>query len=542
MRGLKKSVIAVGVWVSVAQSVVAQQSVDPRVSSPRLEERLPPPKASPDFFPGTKLPQTASAPGAERFQLRQIRFVGNSVLSAQELGEVVKPKIGQTVDFAALQAMADDVSDFYRQSGYPFARAYLLPQDIAGGVLTLTIREGKYGEIFATAGAESAWQRNANAQEFLGELRSDAVIGSKPIERIGLIMNDLPGYSAVPIVRPGAEVGSGDLEMRLTERPQLQGAIGIDNHGSKITGQNRIRFDIERSRNFLFGDVLKVSGLTTDGKTRVLTAAYGFPVMARGARLDLSALQSSYVLGGILSSSNFSGDSNIYGARLSYPIIRSQAGNLAVSGSFQQRRFTNDRGQVEKYVIHAWPLALNFDWKDSLNGGAVTYGALSYQQARVARDNVTTASRDRHSSKVNLDVARIQRLTTNLQATLKYSGQFTQDNVDATDFISLAGPDGVRSYPVGEFSGHVGWIGQAELAYAIPAVSLTPYVFYDRGSATNRTTTMEKFLHGKGVGLRYVQKNISLDLAASWISKGGVSQAEPESTSPRYWAKLSVGF
>lgn len=542
MIKLEKTLVIFGLMACSHQWIHAQQSVDPSIVNPEVRSRLIPPKDSPNFFIEPKAPKEYKKPSGERFSLNGINFIGNSVFSSQELNYVIQKQVGQLIDFSELQTLVDLVSEYYLAAGYPFARVYILPQEVVDGVVDFTIREGRFGDLVATVGITSEFLPNSDAQAYLSNFRRGDIITSSGVERVGLIMNDLPGYIAIPIIRPSSEVGAGDLEMRLTETPQRNVKVGLDNHGSLVTGQNRVRVDLENTRNLVFGDSIRVSGMVTDGSTNFVSAAYGLPIMARGGRLELSALQSSYELGGVLKSSNFEGKSTIFGAQATYPLVRTRVANLTISAAYQNRSFTNDRGLIEKYVIDALPLGFTFDWRDNFNGGAVTYGDIFYTNAHVAKDNSINPTRDKNYSKFGLNIARIQQLTKDIQGSFRYSGQFSKDNIDATDFISLAGPLGVRSYPVGEFSGHEGWIAQAELAYSVPNTNYAPYIFYDKGSSENRTTTLSRTLSGKGFGLRYTKSDMTIDVSASWSVEGGTSQAERESKSPRLWASLNVRF
>lgn len=456
---------------------------------------------------------------------------------------MVEPFIGKPVDLAGLQVIARVVSEHYRDAGYPFARAYLPQQDIADGVVTLSVVEGRFGEVAATVEADGVQRPDAAAQKYLRSLKSGEVISAAEVERVALIMNDFPGYTAVPIVRPGAEVGSGDLEMRMVEGQQTRASVGVDNHGSRFTGRHRARFDVMRSRNFVFGDELRLTGLVTDGETGLVAIGYSVPVASNGLRLDLSAIHSRYELSGDwMTGAGFHGKADIVGATLSYPIIRSQSRNLSISSGLQHKSYTNEIGARERYNVDVLPVTLNFDVRDGLNGGAITFGALTYLNGRVSNDNTPTASRDREFSKLNLDVARIQRVTQNLQATIRVSGQHTDDNIDATEFLSISGPNAVRAFPVGEFSGHRGWSAQTELAYHLPQYNVSPYVFYDKGYARNTTTTLSRTLAGYGVGARYFNGGWTFDVMAAWAESGAPSQVEPNERGARIWASLVKRF
>lgn len=521
----------------------AQQLPDASVLYPETAPRLVPPQPSPAFkLDGAPLPRTAAS-GGETFALKEIKFQGNTKLSSEQLASAVQPYIGQSVDLAGLQEIANGVTLHYRAAGYPFARAYLPRQDVSNGVITMNIVEGRYSEVAATIEKSGVQAPDREAQAYLSSLKKGEVISAAEIERIALIMNDLPGYTAVPIIRPGAEVGGGDLEMRLVQSQRTRASIGVDNYGSRYTGLYRARADVARAHNLVLGDELRVTGLLTDGDTGLVALGYALPLMPNGLRLDLSAVHSSYELSGDwMTGAGFKGKADILGATVSYPLVRSQKLNLTLSGGLQDKRYKNEIGTLERYTINTLPLAVNFDVRDQFNGGAVTFGALSATAAHVSSDNLPSASRDTNFRKVNLDIARIQRVTDRLQASIKASGQHTNNNIDATEFLPISGPNAVRAFPVGEFSGHRGWSAQAELSYNLPQYNASPYVFYDKGYASNLTTTLKRTLSGYGVGTRFNNGSWIIDVTAAWADAGAPSQVEPNERGARIWASIVKRF
>ncbi|HEY8608062.1 MAG TPA: ShlB/FhaC/HecB family hemolysin secretion/activation protein [Noviherbaspirillum sp.] len=537
---LKPSVILT--VMALAHQAHAQQLPDASVLYPETQPRLAPPPASPAFkLDGGALP--AGRQGGEKFELKEVRFQGNTVLPGARLEDAVRPYIGKPVDLAGLQDVANAVSAAYRAAGYPFARAYLPRQDVANGVVVLDVVEGRFGEVAATVGDGSAQRTSAEAQAYLGTMKTGEVMAAAEIERAALIMNDLPGYTAIPIVRPGATLGSGDLEMRLVEEERLRASVGVDNHGSRYTGLYRTRVDVARTRNVVFGDELRLTGLLTDGKTGMVHVGYGLPLMPNGLRMDLSAVHSQYELtGGWMTGEGFNGKADIVSSQVSYPVLRSQSANLSLAAAAQHKRYTNEIGARERYNVNALPLTMNFDVRDQLNGGGLTYGALAVQAARVGNDNIDNPERDREFSKLNLDLVRVQRITDRVQASIKASGQHTDDNIDSTEFISISGPYAVRAFPIGEFSGHRGWSAQAEVSYNLPQYHLAPYLFYDEGQAVNTTTRLRRTLAGYGIGARYAHDGWGVDLVAAWARTGKPSEVEPHESGARFWVSVSKRF
>ncbi len=96
--------------------------------------------------------------------------------------------------------MARQVTLYYREQGYPFARAYLPAQRMANGELTIAVIEGRYGKV--TAATDDA-KLAAQAQPFLDDLKPGEVIERDRLERSILVLSDLPGVAVRPVIRPG---------------------------------------------------------------------------------------------------------------------------------------------------------------------------------------------------------------------------------------------------------------------------------------------------------------------------------------------------
>jgi len=580
-------------------AILAQaQGVDTAVRVPQTAPPLKAPSMSPNFRINGG-PLLSAVPGGATFVLNQLKFSGNTLFGTEQLQQQVAKYMGQPIDFAGLEQMANAISQFYRDAGYPFARAYLPEQDVKGGVVELEVLEGRYGRINAvnapaaspamvlqakrnkamedvltsltlhfqaaeltqvvrsidqlfdarmqTLEAEYAQtdvERTPNpaAEAFLKHLSTGDVIEAQAIERIALILDDIPGYAAVPVVRPGSARGSGDLEVRMIEDDAWLAVSGFDNYGSKASGRNRLRFDLAKSRNAVFGDLLSFTGLVTDEKTWLTSYSYALPVNSSGLRLQTSLMLSRYKLGEGEFANLADGDTDRLGFKLSYPLVRTQSRNLTLSGGIEHTQYSNTLMSVtEKYNMDAIPLGVNFDWRDAFGGGAVTYGSATVQFNSVGND-ARAVKPDSSYSLFNLYVGRQQRINDRVNVAGRLAIQHAKERIDSSQAFSLGGVNGVRAYPVGEFSGYSGSSLQLELSYSLPQYSSVPYVFFDMAEAKRLTTQNlheTRSLSGYGVGVRVTRLGLSMDLTAAWNSAGGNPVSEPGSRSPRLWFSLS---
>jgi len=126
-------------------SVQAQTPPDAGVLRQQIESQLPPllpADEKPRFAP----PQEYQAGPGLVITVKQFRFAGNTLLTAEQLAPAVEAYINRSLDFAGLQGVAAAVSEAYRSAGW-LVRAYLPRQEISDGVVTLHIVESIFGQV-----------------------------------------------------------------------------------------------------------------------------------------------------------------------------------------------------------------------------------------------------------------------------------------------------------------------------------------------------------------------------------------------------------
>lgn len=545
-------------FTMLAFPVLAMAQVPPDAGRLLQEQKEPPqlPRESPEF----KFEQTVSAsvlPGGASIPLSEIRFAGNTLFDAAALQAVLGDTTGKSYDMAGLRGLADKISMHYRAGGYPFARAYLLPQNLGGGVLRIDIVEGRYGEIRAVS--EDA-KLSETSQSFLDSLRVGDVIESDVLERTTLILDDLPGLKVSPIIRPGKDVGTGDLEVYIEREPGVSGDVGFDNHGNRYTGEYRGRANLQFDSPFLPGDQVIFRGLYSDENMWLGSLGYSLPLGSSGLRGNISYAHTYYELAKDFANLQATGTAKVSTLGVTYPIIRSQKANLTLAASYQHKRL-NDKQQLagtdDSKASDSLPISLSFDQRDGLWGGGITYGNLSYTTGRLKLGSVlentdrTSGQNTRGSfDKWNLDIARVQATpVSNLSLFGRISAQKAGKNMDSSEGFSLGGANGVRAYPSSEGNGDEGWLLQLELRYTMGQYS--PYLFHDSGrvtlNANNGSLTAparpnNRSIGGEGVGLRYNRGNWNLDANLSWRSHGGKPLSDTADRSPRVWITAGYKF
>lgn len=486
-------------------------------------------------------PATKVAPGGPRVTIKSVQIVGATVIPEQSLVAALGDVVGRSFDLAGLRELALKVSNRYREAGYPFARAFIPPQDMASGVLRIEVLEGRFGEVKALG--DDAFQ--SRVQRFLSPLQSGDVIEAKKLERVTLLVDDLPGISVTPVIRPGQGVGTGDLDARINRMAPVDGEVGVDNHGNFYSGERRVRASVNFNSPFTLGDRLSLSSLYSTENLWLLSVNYSVPLGISGLRGNVGQAKTAYDLGRGFEGNKGTAEVSTLG--VSYPMVRSQKTNVNLNATLQNKRLFNSRTygtDTEFYTVASFPMAVQFDHRDGLGRGGITYGSISWTPGRLRQKTDSSAN----FNKVNADVIRLQNLGGPWALYARVSAQGTTRNLDSAEGFSLGGPTGVRAYPTGEASGDEGWIAQIELRYASGATS--PYVFFDQGRVKVdaqphlvTSPSADKERAGLGVGIRHTQGRWNLDTALAWRTQGGAPEAvTSRDPKPRFWFNAAYRF
>lgn len=499
---------------------------------------------------------TEVTPGGIEATVQSITFNGNTRFSQEVLRSTLGDVAGKSYDLAGLRNLANQITAHYHTQGFPFARAYLPAQTFKDGQLQINIIEGLYGDVKSISEEDKL---SNGAQKFLSSLVKGDVIQNKPLERAVLLIDDLPGIKATPLVRPGQQVGTGDLDVRVERDKRFGGEVSLDNYGNRYTGKIRGRASLHINSPFTFGDQISISGLYTEEDMWYGSLGYSLPLGGSGLRANIGYAHTYYELGKQFSALDASGTAKISSAGLSYPIIRTQRANLTASATYQHKNLHDEQDSTslsDRKSSDSLPITLGFDLRDNIAGGGVTYGSISWTHGNLDLDNGLevadriTAKTEGDFDKVNLDLARLQLLPRNFSLYGRLSAQWAGDNLDSSEGFGLGGQSGVRAYPSGEGFGDEGWLTQIELRYAANfenGANLSPYAFYDSGRVRINHNTWQagdnhRSITGAGLGLRATHGKWSGDAAIAWRAYGGKPESDTQSYDPRLWVGLAYKY
>ena len=376
-------------------------------------------------------------------------------------------------------------------------------------LLFISIIEGKYGKIKLN---NNSLVNDNSLQAILDNAKSNGIINVKDIERALLLINDRNGVKVSnSVVEAGKEVGSSNLNIDTTSTKRVDGYIVADNYGSRYTGYNRVQGLININSPFNIGDKISISGLVSNGADlKNGKIAYELPLNSYGLKSDFAYTRTNYNLVEEYKSLDAKGNSSIYEAGLSYPLIRSTNENLYLKGKYYHKDM-NDFMSGDKYEdksINSFVTTLEYDKNYSIGTlPARVFANLNLTTGHLSskNSNPNNGNYNKVDTYISNDIYfnEIFSLNTNLTAQKVLGNK----NLDGSEDLTLGGPNAVKLYPYSEQSAENGYIASFELFSKLPNIASYNHkigLFYDMGNVYQErnldTTFQRKTLQDIGLG------------------------------------------
>jgi hemolysin activation/secretion protein len=408
-----------------------------------------------------------------------------------------QPPEGYTI--SQLQAIADEVSLYYRERGLFIAQAIVPAQEVRDGVVTLRVLEGTLGEVRV----ENNVKYKAKVIE--GPFRR---LRGNPVTQDGIEsalsdVQDFPGLTVFGTLTQGEELGNTDLIVRVQQEDRFSFTPSVDNYGSEFTGEYRAMLDFKF--NNLFGVADRVNGYILQ-TFEPDNGTYG------GLNLNLPFGRNAIGFGGSVNSFDIGGLEGLTALGVESEVERLDLywdrtfANSRYFGATARLNLATKRATTEipgfesseKIIISEDKLAvasLTFDFlKASRKGRGITVGSFVADVGMPDMLGSMDGSGDGISSRTGGDNERaggsfekysfkfqhLRRLSENISMLFRADAQYTNDILVALEQYSIGGPQNVRAYPVAEALVDSGASGTVEFIFRAPG-------FADKATKGNRT-------------------------------------------------------
>lgn len=427
------------------------------------------PKIEPKSAPDRSAEKKAKG---ETMVVSSFRFVGNTLLSDSALNRAVAPYLGRPVDFDDLQNAAALAALAYRDRGF-IATVSIPRQEIDEGVITLRVAEARYGGARLDPTSDGRINSELILDRIERAMNLEKAVNTNVLDRTILLLNDLPGASVQAGLAEGQVEGETQVVLQSRHKQVLNASLGLDQHGSVSTGERRELLELALNSPTGRGEQLTLSLMHSQG-TRFGRAGFSMPVGLDGARAGFNASHLEYrVVDGPQVLSKLDGQSHSASADISYPVIRTQKGNLFLAGSVTGKWFDNYANELltRSYETQVGAVSIMGNWLDNvLISGAnnqvsasASVGRLQFNDEQSRLNDMTSTRIEGVYRKLNLSISRSQSMQDGWMFYTSASAQHASRNLDSSEKFYLGGATGVRAYPTSEGGGNSGQLLQAEL-------------------------------------------------------------------------------
>lgn len=498
-------------------------------------------EATPRAAPGANADADASPPGGAqsaegRFDVWEIRVLGNTVLPQRDVERAVYPHLGAARAIADVEAARTALEAAYRAAGFGTVFVDIPEQSTDGGIVRLKVTEGRLDRVRVTG---AKYYSNRRLLAALPSVRS----GDVP--RLPEVQADLATVNArsrdrrvVPVLKAGRAPGTVDLELKVDDSLPVSFTTELNDRYSAGTSELRanvaISYDNLFQRDESFG--LQYQVAPQDRKNlEAIVASYVF-------RLDSLPSTTLFVYGvrsdtdvAALGTLSVLGRGKIFGARA----IRALPSTQSFSHSFtlgvdykdftENIRFAADDG-LETPIRYV-------NWTVGYGGAARSERAtwLFDVAANIGLRGLVNDTREfadkRYLGKPSYlylrgNVERTGTLAGVLQLHARVGAQFAAQPLITNEQLAIGGVDTVRGYLESNVVGDYGASGTIELRSTWPLSRLGgregasyALLFADAGTVALLDPlpgqTSRTHLASWGAGLR-IGGVLGFDVAVDW--------------------------
>lgn len=534
---------------------VAQLSLPSSLPSDRIPSQpLPPADVTPDLRPEDRLPEQplpqlppvddllgspsedntpAGIPdnSDETFVINKIELTGSTVFTAEDFDQVFDLYIGRPVTFNELLQIRSAVTERYVEEDFVTSGAFIPPQTLEAGVLTVQVIEGVIEEI------EIEGTRRLNPNY----IRSRLSLAAQPPINTKTLLKGLQRLQIDPLIdavsadlQAGVNPGSSILRVNVTEADSFALNAELDNNRSPNIGSLRRQLTLTEGNFLGIGDRAYLGYANTDGSNS-FDLSYSIPISPHNTRLNFEGgLSESRVIDDTFDILDISSNAYYYGIGITHPLIETPTQELSLGLALSSKQNQTSLG-IDN--IGPFPLSPGADSNGETRVNALrfsqTWTQRSEQQVFAARSqfNLGLDILDATDNQGNDPDSQffswrgqgqwVRLLGETSLLFLRGDVQLASDSLLTSEQFGLGGQQTIRGYRQDAFLRDNGVLLSAEARFPLlrfaenSLVQITP--FLDMGVAWNHQNTPNgnNVLAGAGIGLLW-QQNDNLSARIDW--------------------------
>ncbi len=358
------------------------------------------------------------------------------------------------IHLGQIEAIADQITTFYRDRGFILAKAFIPKQEVRGGVVSLTLLLGVLGEVKVK---NNQLYSTSAIHDVFDDVLTHPVTGDKVEERLFLI-NDYPGLTVDGYFESGYQVGDSKLNINVKQEDRFNSNVRIDNHGTEDAGLYRTYADIQINNPLGLADQLHLSTLVTTSPANTTYWRVRYETKLFSPRLKglVSSSSNQYVVDKSLASSSLKIEGEVRQNKVAsrYIFKRSRISNYNIELAYEEITSDLSINFLDEKVSNTI-LSFNFDKLNEkskiLHQGSIKFTKGEYEQQQVGRNS-------NEYNVYNLDYtfltfAKVPFFDANSRLIIRSNAQYSDEtNLSSIVRFQLGGPTRARAYSPNLFS------------------------------------------------------------------------------------------
>ncbi len=457
---------------------------------------------------------------AERVFVRQVVFIGGSVIPSQTLQAWASAYSRRWLHLEDIESLRERISQWYVRHGYINSGAMVPDQDLRQGVLRIRLIEGHIARMDIRGNQHVSKSYIADVIERKQPM--EQILNVHRLQQSLLMLRNDPLFASVKArLAPAKRRGEARLDIRIEEAPRYHLSLAGGNQNAPILGEYRGDMQFEWRSPSGIGDALRASWSKAAG-VDYYRVQYRMPWNAAHSMLSFTASKTdTLVVAPSFSALRISNRIHMQQLRISHPLWRGLRDSLDIALAFRHRK--------TRIGILGVPFPLGSYAGDALHSNTlhVTQSWL-HRQARTMLDTRSeltlglapslTSKPDGRFVHWQMDLRALRRWSLwNSTGLLRGTLRLASRSLLPVDTFPIGGIDSVRGYRESLLSTDNAFVLGLEwripLLYApLPwfrhgtedgALMLAP--FFDYAHAWNRQTSPADVqdIASMGVGLRW---------------------------------------
>jgi hemolysin activation/secretion protein len=503
-----------------AQALPGVASPIPGIRPPQLPKVAPGPAIPP-------IPVTPAETGNVTHAIQDVTFGGATAYTADRLAAITAGLVGSAVPESAVEAARVAIVNLYREDGYVYTAVSAV---INGPHLRFVVTEGHIVSVTLDGDIGPA---GVQVLRFLDHLTDVRPLDAATLERWLLLASDVPGVTIRSVLNPSSSDPGALSLVAQVSRQAISGLATADNRAYQNTGPQEGLLTMDLNSFSEFGERTEAQFYTTFNNEQIFgQASTEFFIGGSGLKMKVYGGAGNALPGGPLKSIDYSGQTSLLGAQLSYPVIRARQQTLNALLAFDALNSTiqssvsgvTAQGQDELRVFSA---GLDYARLDVLFGpkmsatngvsvrlwqGVPGLGASANSSVDLPRlgERVDFTKVTGQLSRTQILFAPWTAATVALQGAI--AGQGSGDILPPDEKFYLGGAHFNRGYYFGQVTGDSALTTSVELQLNTPLpmppkvpfdVNAQFYTFYDWGETWENTKLdADHVLNSVGAGAR----------------------------------------